>query len=317
MVVYELGEPDDHGLLDVGDGQAIYWETVGTPHGTPAVFLHGGPGSGTSSVVRGYFDPVAYRGVLFDQRGCGRSAPLADSPSVDLSTNTTAYLVADIERLREHLGIDRWVVVGVSWGSALALAYSQRHPDRVRGVVVGAVTAGTRRETDWITRDMGRLFPSQWADFIGPVPPDERNGDIAAAYARLLTNADPAIREEAARRWCTWEDTHVSLRPGWEHDTRYDDPQFRSVFARLVTHYWSNGCFLAEDEVLEGMPHLANTPGVLVHGRHDISGPLETAWRLHERWPASELVIVEDAGHGGRGFGAALTRAIDQMHVLP
>jgi proline iminopeptidase len=179
------------------------------------------------------------------------------------------------------------------------------------------VTAGTRRETTWITRDVGRLFPAEWADFVAAVAPAERDGDLAAAYARLLMSSDLAVREDAARRWCAWEDTDVSLGSGWQHDTRYDDGRFRSTFARLVTHYWSNGCFLADDEVFDGMPRLSGTPGVLVHGRYDVSGPLDTAWRLHQSWPASKLVIIDDAGHGGATFATALAQAIDEMRYVP
>jgi proline iminopeptidase len=314
--VYPAIEPHGRGVLDVGDGQAIYWETVGAASGTPAVFLHGGPGSGASVGARRYFAPDGFRAVLFDQRGCGRSRPLASDPDVDLSTNTTGHLVSDMEKLREHLGIDRWVVVGGSWGSTLALVYAQRHPERVRGLVLGPVTAGTRRETTWITREMGRLFPAEWDDFVAAVPRSDRDGDLAAAYARLLASPDRAVRHDAARRWCRWEDTHVSLMPNWTHDTRYDDPLFRCVFARLVTHYWSNGCFLADNEVFAGMPRLANIPGILVHGRYDVSGPLDTAWRLHQRWPESRLVVVEDAGHGGGSFGTELVAAIDQTRHL-
>jgi proline iminopeptidase len=298
-------------MLDVADGHALYWEAVGTPAGTPAVFLHGGPGSGATAGTRRYFDPAAFRAILFDQRGCGRSRPLVTDPTSDLSTNTTDHLVADIERLREHLTIDRWVVVGVSWGSSLGLVYAQRHPDRVRALVLGPVTAGTRRETTWITRDMGRVFPQQWDEFVAAVPPAERDGDLATAYARLLASPDLAVREDAARRWCAWEDTHVSLAPGWQHRERYDDPGYRLVFATLVTHYWSHGCFLVEGEILNGMERIAKTPGLLVHGRHDVSSPLETAWRLHRAWPASRLVVVDDAGHGGGSFGVELISAID------
>jgi proline iminopeptidase len=177
---YPPVEPYRNGLLPVGDGQAVYWEAVGTPTGTPAVFLHGGPGSGASTAARRYFDPERFAAVLFDQRGCGRSRPLVTDAHPDLSTNTTGHLVADIERLREHMGIERWVVVGLSWGVSLGLVYAQRHPQRVAGMVLGAVTAGTRRETTWITRDMGRLFPQQWDEFVAPVPMREREGDLAA-----------------------------------------------------------------------------------------------------------------------------------------
>jgi proline iminopeptidase len=314
--VHPPTEPLQSGHLDVGRGHRVYWETVGRAEGTPALFLHGGPGAGTTAAARRYFDPGAVRAVLFDQRGCGRSRPLADSHLADLSANTTDHLVGDIEALRDHLGIGRWVVVGGSWGSTLGLVYAQRHPDRVRGLVLGPVTAGTRRETTWITRDMGRVFPAEWDEFAAIVPPDERGGDLAGAYARLLASPDPAVRDEAARRWCAWEDTHVSLMPGWSHQSRYDDPRFRSVFARLVTHYWSNGCFLGDGEVRDGMGRIAEVPGVMVHGRHDISGPLETAWRLHVLWPRSRLVTIDDAGHGGAALVTELVAAVDSMRHL-
>jgi proline iminopeptidase len=199
--------------------------------------LHGGPGSGSTSDARRYFDPARYQAVLFDQRGCGRSHPLASDPGVDPSTNTTGHLVADIERLRERLSIGRWVVVGISWGVTLALVYAQAHPARVPARVLGAVTSGTRRETEWITRDMGRLFPAEWEEFTALVPPVERHGDLAAAYAGLLADPDAEVREAAAKAWCTWEDTHVSFMPGWTPNPCYEDPTFRMVFARLVTHY--------------------------------------------------------------------------------
>lgn len=311
--MYPAIEPYEHGMLDVGGGHSLYYESVGTPSGTPAVFLHGGPGSPATAGTRRLFDPLAFRAVLFDQRGCGRSRPLVSDPGSDLSTNTTHHLVDDMERLREHLGIDRWVVVGASWGSTLGLVYAQRHPDRVRALVLGPVTAGTRRETTWITREMGRVFPQQWDDFVAPVPVGERGGDLAAAYSRLLASPGPAVREDAARRWCAWEDTHVSLMPGWRHQERYDDPRFRMVFAMLVTHYWSHGCFLSDEEIFSGIHRIAKIPAVLVHGRYDISGPLDTAWRLHQAWPASHLVVVDDAGHGGGSFGAELVSAIERF----
>jgi proline iminopeptidase len=232
-----------------------------------------------------------------------------------MSINTTSHLVGDIERLREHLGIERWVVVGISWGVTLALVYAQHYPQRVVAMVLGAITAGTRRETTWITRDMGRLFPKQWDEFLAIVPMDERQGDLAAAYARLLASPNPDIRHEAARRWCAWEDTHVSLMPGWGHDQRYDDAEFRMVFATLVTHYWSHGCFLADGEIVAGMPRLASIPAVLIHGRHDVSSPPDTAWRIQQAWPKSRLVIVDDAGHGGGGFTSEIISALDEMRA--
>lgn len=236
---------------------------------------------------------------------------MADSADADLTANTTGHLVADIEALREHLGIERWVVFGGSWGVTLALAYSEAHPERVAALVLAAVTSGTRRETGWITRDMGRIFPEEWGAFAGAVPPGERDGDLAAAYARLLADPDPAVTERAAARWCAWEDTHVSLAPGWTPALRYRDPTFRQVFARLVTHYWSNGCFLDDTPILAGMDCIAHIPAVLVHGRYDVSGPLDTAWELHRAWPASRLVVLDGTGHGGREMSPAVVQALD------
>ena len=308
--------PYEVGRLEVGDGHTLYWETVGNPEGTPAVYLHGGPGSGATPGARRHFDPDAYRAVLFDQRGCGRSRPLASEPNADLSTNTTDDLVADLEQLREHLGIERWVVVGVSWGVTLGLVYAERHPERVMGLVLGAVTSGRGRETEWITRDVGRIFPREWERFAAVVPEAERNGDLSAAYDRLLASPDPQVREHAALEWCRWEDVHVSLLPGWEPSLRYEDPQFRLTFARLVTHYWSHGCFLADGETLAGAHRLTDIPGVLIHGRWDVSGPLDTAWALHHAWPESQLIILEDAGHGGTGFPEEVTAALNRFRDL-
>lgn len=312
---YPVVAPDATGCLDVGDGQTVYWETVGNPEGTPALWLHGGPGSGSSPGARRLFDPDAYRAVLFDQRGCGRSRPLADHPGADLSTNTTTHLIEDIEQLRSHLGVERWVVAGVSWGVTLALAYAQAHPQRVSAMALAAVTAGTRREIDWITRDMRRVFPREWDDFAAVLPERDRAGDLAAGYGRLLADQTPGVAEAAATAWCRWEDTHVSLMPGWQPDPRYQDAQFRQVFARLVTHYWGNGCFLTDGQILSGMHRIKDIPAVLIHGRYDVSGPLDTAWDLHRLWDASELVVLEDAGHGGPDMMTALVHALDRFGV--
>lgn len=314
---YQEIEPYESGMLQVGDGHEIHWETVGNPQGTPAVWLHGGPGDGAGAGSRRNFDPCAYRAVLFDQRGCGRSRPLADSSAADLSVNTTDHLIADLEALRQHLGIDRWVVVGASWGVTLALAYAQRHPERTRAMVLGAVTSGRRSETDWITRDMRRLFPQQWEEFAAGVAPHERDGDLPAAYARLLADPDPDVTDLAARQWCTWEDVHVSLTPGWTPSTWWADPQFRQVFARLVTHYWANGCFLDGAPIAAGMDRIGHIPAVVVHGRLDVSAPLDTAWDLHRAWPASRLVVLDDAGHGGTSMTAAMVEALDGFRDAP
>jgi len=195
----------------------------------------------------------------------------------------------------------------------LALAYAQRHPERVVAMVLAAVTSGTRRETDWITRDMRRVFPREWDEYARGVPESERDGDLCAAYARLLADPDPAVTDRAARMWCTWEDVHVSLAPGAAPSPRYADPTFRQVFARLVTHYWSNGCFLDDTPILPSMGRLAGIPAVLIHGRYDVSGPLDTAWDLHNAWPDSRLVVCEDAGHGGVTMTAAMVAALDEF----
>ncbi|HEY6749593.1 MAG TPA: prolyl aminopeptidase [Mycobacteriales bacterium] len=310
---YPAIEPYESGMLPVGDGHEIYWETAGNPAGRPAVWLHGGPGSGASAGIRQSFDPEAYRIVLFDQRGCGRSRPLADSAAADLSANTTQHLIRDIELLRSHLGVSEWVVTGGSWGVTLALAYAQQFPSRVTALVLAAVTAGRRLETDWITRDMRRVFPREWDAFAAVVPPSERDGDLSAAYARLLASPDPAVTERAAEQWCIWEDTHVSLAPGSMPALRYGDPAFRQVFARLVTHYWAHGCFLDDTPILAGLDRIADIPGVLIHGRYDVSGPLDTAWDLHRAWPASRLVVCEDAGHGGETMTTAMIAALDDL----
>lgn len=306
-------EPNESGHLDVGDSHLVYWETVGEPDGLPAVWLHGGPGAPPTPRTRENVDLSRYRLVIFDQRGCGRSRPLASDPEVDLTTNTTDHLVADMERLRSHLGIERWVVIGGSWGVTLGLVYAERHPDRVLGLVLAAVTAGRWKEIQWLTREMGRVFPREWERFVELVPEEERGGDLAAAYARLLASPDQASREEAARRWCEWEDTHMSLAPGYEPHLSVRELSWQMVFARLVTHYWGHGCFLADNEVLANVRKIAHLPATLIHGIYDVSGPLDTAWQLHRAWPASRLVVIEDAGHFSGSMGEQFTAAIDAM----
>jgi proline iminopeptidase len=291
-------EPYEVGMLDVGDGHRLYWEVSGNPAGAPAVVLHGGPGSGSSPGMRRMFDPAAYRIVQFDQRNCGRSTPHASEAEVDLSTNTTADLIDDCERIRLHLGIDRWLVWGGSWGSTLGLAYAQSHPARVTAMLLVSVGTTTRGEVEWVTRSMGRIFPEEWARFRDAVRPEDRDGDLAAAYSRLLHAADPHTRELAAKAWCEWEDTHVATYGGHRHDPRYDDPRFRMCFARIVTHYWSNAAFLEDGQLVRNAHRLTGIPGVLVNGRLDVSSPPDIAWRLAQEWSAAELVLVDDAGHG-------------------
>lgn len=292
-------EPYASGWLDVGGGHEVYWESCGAPSGKPALFLHGGPGSGCSPGQRRFFDPSLYRAVLFDQRGSGRSRPLASEPNADLSTNTTAHLVADIEMLRERLGVDRWTILGLSWGTTLGMAYAQAHPHRVAAMVLGFVTTTSRREVQWITEDVGRIFPREWEQFASAVPGHLRQHRIVDAYTALLADPDPAVRDHAASAWCAWEDAHVSLTPGHTPDRRYQDPLFRLRFARLVTHYWRHAAFLEEDQLIRYAASLNGIPGVLIHGRYDVSGPLVTAWELSRRWTTSRLHILDDAGHGG------------------
>jgi len=313
--LYPHVEPYAHGMLEVGDGNLVYWETCGNPDGKPAVVLHGGPGSGCPPQWRRYFDPDAYRIVLFDQRGCARSTPHASDPAVDLATNTTQHLLADIEALRRHLGVERWLVFGGSWGSTLALAYAERHPERISELIVFSVVTTTDWEVRWLTRDVSRYFPAAWARFRDALPAADRDGDLADGYARLLHDPDPAVREQAARDWCAWEDTHVAVRPDHQHDTRYDDPVFRMAFARLVTHYWRHAAWLDDDILSRAAERLTGTPGVVVHGRLDLSSPIDIAWHLAQAWPDGELVIVDDAGHGAGYPGAieALTTATDRF----
>ncbi len=295
---YPEVEPYALGMLDVGDGQSIHWSVCGNPDGKPAVVVHGGPGSGCPPGWAPYFDPGAYRIVLFDQRGCGRSTPHASAPVIDLATNTTPHLIADLERLRTHLGIDRWLLFGGSWGTTLSLAYAEAHPERVTDMVLFSVVTTTRREVEHVTRGMRRYFPAEWERFAGGVPAAEGEGNLAAAYSRLLHDPDPQVRDRAARGWCDWEDTHVALHAGHHHDPRYDEPAFRMCFARLVTHYWSHAAFLDDDQLLRDVERLAGIPAVLFHGRADISSPVDVPWQLAQNWPGSELVILEDGGHG-------------------
>jgi proline iminopeptidase len=305
-------EPYDHGLLDAADGNLVYWETCGNPAGKPALVLHGGPGSGCQPGMRRYFDPASYRIVLFDQRNCGRSRPHASDPSVSLAANTTSHLIADIEQLREHLAVDRWLVFGWSWGCALALAYAQAHTERVSEMVVTGAATGRGCEVELLTRGLGRLFPAGWARFRDGVPEADREGNLAGAYSRLLADADPAVRAKAARDWCDWEE---AMLPTSGPNPRYADPEFRLAFARLVTHYWSHDHFLPYDGVLlDEARLLAGVPGVVVQGNLDLINLVGTPWQLTAAWPGSELVLIDDAGHGGNApLNAAIVAATDRF----
>jgi proline iminopeptidase len=308
-------DPYKSGRLAVGEGHEVYWEACGNPTGKPALVLHGGPGSGCAPAWRRFFDPSVYRVILFDQRGCGRSTPHASDPSVDLASNTTGHLIADIELLRRHLEIEKWLLFGGSWGSTLGLAYAERHPHRVSEAVLFSVVTTTRREVQWVTRDVGRLFPEAWARFRDAVSAGERDGNLVEAYSRRLDDPDPSVREAAARAWCEWEQAHVALHADDREDPRYDEERFRSCFARLVTHYWRHAAFLEDGELLRNAGRLGGIPAVLVHGRLDVSSPLDVPWRLCQAWTGSELVVIDDAGHSAAapGMTRALLTAIERF----
>ncbi|MBV8952184.1 MAG: prolyl aminopeptidase [Actinobacteria bacterium] len=305
MAASRATEPFETGTLEVGDGHRLYWETSGNPDGKAVLVLHGGPGSGSSPAFRQFFDRQAYKIVQFDQRNCGRSTPHASEPGVDLSTNTTQHLIRDCECIRLHLDIERWLVWGGSWGSALGLAYAERHPERVSELILVNVADTSRRQVEWITRAMGRFFPEQHARFVAAVPEADRDGDLSLAYHRMLHSDDSKVRERAARAWCDWEDAHVATYSGHQHDERYDDPKFRLCFARIVTHYWSNASFLEDGQLLRDAGRLRGIPGVLINGRLDLSSPPDTAWSLAQEWPDARLVLVDDAGHGAGHPGTA------------
>jgi proline iminopeptidase len=291
-------EPYVAGTLEVGEGHAIYWETCGDPSGDPLVVIHGGPGSGCTPWHRRMFDPTRYRIVLFDQRGCGRSAPHASAHDVDLSTNTTQRLLDDIDRLREHLRVDRWVVWGGSWGCTLALAYAETHADNVAAMILWGITTGRRTELDWLFRGgLGRLLPEEWELLRAGVPEAHDDADVAACYLERLRGPDTEVADEAARAWCTWETATAGWPPERGLAERYQDPAFALAFARLVTHYVTNDLFLEDGALLRDLGALADVPAVMVNGRFDLQAPLGNAWALHRAWAGSELIVVDDAGH--------------------
>ncbi|MGW0760071.1 prolyl aminopeptidase [Streptomyces sp. NPDC002814] len=320
MALYPEIEPYDHGMLDVGDGNRVYWETCGNPHGKPALVLHGGPGSGCSPYARRLFDPAVYRIVLLDQRGCGRSTPPASAYETDMGVNTTDRLIADLELLRRELGIGRWLVWGVSWGSVLGLRYAQTHPEVVSELVLTGVATGANPEVALLTRGLGKIFPTAFERFVGELPVDERDGNLAAAYNGLLESPDAEVRARAARAWTDWETATIPAPP--RSVPRFEDPVFRLGFARTVTHYWGNDHFLGEGNdqgvVLRDAHLLKGIPGTLVQGSLDFGNLLGIVWRLHHAWQGSELVMIDEVGHdaGAPGVAEALVAATDKYGAL-
>jgi proline iminopeptidase len=304
-------------MLDVGDGQRIYWEECGNPDGKPAVFLHGGPGGGCLDTDRQLFDPARYRVVLLDQRGCGRSRPHASAADADLGVNTTWHLVADVERLREARGIERWLVFGGSWGSALALAYAEQYPDRTTELVVRGIFTLRRSELDfYYNGGAGQLFPERYTEFLAPLGGRGFTGDAVAAYHDLLFDPDPEVHLPAARAWSGWEAGTITLQePSAELMAKFSQPDFALAFARIENHYFVHGGWFAEGQLIADAHRLAPIPGVIVQGRYDVATPAVTAYELHQAWPQADLQIIPAAGHASTepGIAAALVAATDRF----
>jgi proline iminopeptidase len=309
--LYPAIEPFDRGFLKVSDLHTIYYEQAGNPKGKKALFLHGGPGGGLDADYRRYFDPEKWHVVLFDQRGSGQSTPHAE-----LRENTTWDLVADAEKLRDKLGIDRWMVFGGSWGSTLALAYAQTHPARVSELVLRGIFMLRRKELLWFYQDgASMIFPDAWEEYLRPIPEVER-GDLMSAYYRRLTSDDPKVRSEAARAWALWEGGTSRLLVDPNYLTRFGEDKFAEAFARIEAHYFVHGGFLrSDDQLLEDVPKVAHIPTVIVQGRYDVVCPAASAWALHKAWPGSKLIIVPDAGHSMKepGILGALVQATDDF----
>jgi len=285
-------EPYDHGMLDVGDGHRVYWELCGNPKGKPVVFLHGGPGGGCTPTQRRLFDPEKYRILLFDQRGCGRSTPYAS-----LEANTTWHLVADIERLREMIGVDKWMVFGGSWGSTLALAYAETHPERVTELVLRGIFTLRRSELLWYYQEGASwIFPDKWEGFLAPIPEEER-GDLMAAYRKRLIDPDPAVQARAARAWSLWEGETITLLHNQEYSDIFGDEHYAIAFARIENHYFVNEGWFEEGQLIRNADRLKGIPGVIIQGRYDMATPPKTAWDLHKAWPEAQFIMVPDAGH--------------------
>ncbi len=291
--LYPEIEPFDSGMLKVSELHTLYYEQSGNPHGKPAVFVHGGPGGGTNPKCRRFFDPAVYRIVLFDQRGCGKSTPHAE-----LRGNTTWDLVADIERVREYLAIERWQVFGGSWGSTLALAYAQTHPEKVTELVLRGIFMLRRQELEWFYQQgCNMLYPDAWETYLSAIPEVER-GDLMSAYYRRLTSTDPAVQVAAARAWSVWEGATSFLWQDPAHIESSAQDEFALAFARIECHYFVNGGFFAhDDQLLRNVECIRHIPAVIVQGRYDVVCPIRSAWDLHRQWPEADLHIVQDAGH--------------------
>ena len=313
-MLYPAIEPFETGMLHTDDGHQIYWELCGNPQGKPAVFLHGGPGSGCSPDHRRLFDPERYCVLLFDQRGCGRSTPAAS-----LENNTTWHLVDDMERLRTMLGLERRLVFGGSWGSTLALAYAQKHPQRVSALVVRGIFTMRRAELQWYYQEGASwLFPDLWEGFVAPIPQAER-GDLIAAYRKRLIGSDPHVQIACARAWSLWEGQTIRLLPDQANTDKHSQDAFSLAFARIENHYFVHGGWMDEGQLIRDAHRLAAIPGVIVQGRYDACTPARTAWDLHRAWPQAEFHLVPDAGHAFNepGILARLIAATDRFALQP
>lgn len=309
--LYPPIEPNEQGTLPEQDGHTIYYETSGNPNGKPVLFVHGGPGGATQPMYRRFFDPAKYHIILFDQRGCGRSTPHAG-----LEANTTWHLVADMERLRALLGIERWMLFGGSWGSTLSLAYAQKHPQRVTELVLRGIFMLRQRELDWFYEGgAARIFPDAWEDFLAPIPEAER-GQLIQAFHKRLTSDDAQVQLEAARAWSGFEGALSKLIPSENLKAHYTDDMQALAMARVECHYFVNKGFLSrESQLLDEVDAIRHIPGVIVQGRYDVVCPAETAWELHKQWPEAELKIVPDAGHSATepGIISELVAATDRF----
>lgn len=290
--LYPEIEPYDSGFLDTGDGHRVYWERSGTRGAKPAVFLHGGPGGGFSPTHRRLFDPKLYDVMLFDQRGCGNS-----TPNASLDNNTTWHLVADIEKLREMVGVDKWQVFGGSWGSTLALAYAEKHPERVSELVVRGIYTLTRAELDWYYQfGVSEMFPDKWERFLAPIPENERHA-MMDAYRKRLVGADRESQVEAAIAWSTWEGQTITLLPEPSTSDKFGEVDFAIAFARIENHYFVHAGWMDEGQLLRDAHMLKDIPGTIVHGRYDMPCPAKYAWQLHKAWPKADFLLIEGAGH--------------------